>query len=125
MRPIDAEALLLSLFSVGWYDDKDRDIAWELITKQPTVDAKPVEPLTLDELRDEARQGNAVWCVDTDGVSAGLLCYTDCVLDDGKEAHIWLLDEEGNAHQYNAGYMIEGGAKFYRRKPERHKENTK
>lgn len=90
-----------------------------------SIHQMPAKALTLDELRDEARQGNAVWCVDTDGVSAGLLRYTDCVLDDGKEAHIWLLDEECNAARYNARYMLEIGAKFYRRKPEKQKENTK
>lgn len=76
------------------------------------------EPMTLDELRQMARDGGYVWCADTDGMHPGLLCYVECALDYGKEAHIWLLDNEGSAGRYNVGRMIECGAIFYRRKPE-------
>lgn len=77
---------------------------------------QPNEPLTLEELRE--MDGKAVWCVDTDGTYPGLLCYVECVLDEGKEAHIWLLDNEGNVGRYNVRWMIECGASFYRRKEE-------
>ena len=76
------------------------------------------QALALDELREMARLGKSTWCVDTDGTAQGLLCYVDCVFADGKDAHIWLLDIEGNAGRYNVRYMIEMGAKFYRDKPE-------
>lgn len=79
---------------------------------------QPNEPLTLEELRETARDGGYVWCVDMDGTHPGLLCYAECVLDDGKEAHIWLLGNEGNVGRYNVRYMIEQGASFYHRKPE-------
>lgn len=80
--------------------------------------AQQNDPLTLEELRGMAMDGGMAWCVDTDGVHPGLLCFVECVLDDKKEAHIWLLDEEGHAGRYNVRCMLECGAKFYRRPPE-------
>lgn len=75
-------------------------------------------PLALEELRCIAMDGGVAWCADTDGVHPGLLCFVECVLDNGKEAHIWLLDEEGHAGRYNVRCMLDCGAKFYRRPPE-------
>lgn len=91
--------------------------AWNRRARQEQLN----EPLTLEELRE--MDGEPVWCVDTDGMHPGLLCYVECVLDDGKEAHIWLLDHEGNVGRYNVRCMIECGAKFYRRKPEQEESN--
>lgn len=76
------------------------------------------ESLTLEELREMAMAGDMAWCADTDGVHPGLLCLAECVLSDGKDAHIWLLDEEGHVGRYNVQYMLDCGAKFHRRPPE-------
>jgi len=87
----------------------------------PEVEAEPLqpnEPLTLDELREMARSQCPVWCRDTDGFKAGLLCIWDSLFKLEGTPHIWLLDAEGNSGLYDVIAMLKLGAKFYRRRPE-------
>jgi len=91
---------------------------------QSRQDAEPNGPLTLDELRKMAWAGLAVWCVDTDGTAQGLLCMQDDWDEPCKSPHVWLLDEETNAHVCTVEYMLDFGAKFYRSKLELPEERT-
>lgn len=78
----------------------------------------PNLPLTLDELRGMAWSQSPVWCSDTDGVHAGLLCIRDEWCTSERTPHIWLLDEEGHSGVYSIESLLKCGARFYRRKPE-------
>ena len=82
------------------------------------VSRKDNPPLTLEELREMTKSGVAVWCHDADGIAQGLLCMQEDWYDNCKSPHIWLLDEESHAGVYSVRFMLECGAKFYRRKPE-------
>lgn len=76
------------------------------------------KPLTLDELREMAWSQSPVWCRDTDGFKAGLLCIWNALFKLERTPHIWLLDAEGNSGLYDVIAMLKLGAKFYRRRPE-------
>lgn len=42
MRLIDADALETAVFGEAWYDNRDEDIAYELVNNTPIIDAVPV-----------------------------------------------------------------------------------
>lgn len=90
----------------------------KLVQTQPTISFPPNPPLTLEELREMGQSGLAVWCVDADGIAQGLLCMRENWSDSRITPHIWMLDDECNSGVYSVEYMLELGAKFYRRKPE-------
>ena len=42
MRLIDKDALETAVFGEAWYDNRDEDIAYELVSNCPAIDAVPV-----------------------------------------------------------------------------------
>ena len=76
------------------------------------------EPLAPEELREMAWKKTPVWCRDTDGIHAGLLCIRDDWYTSERTPHIWILDEEGNSGVYSVQSLIQAGATFYRRRTE-------
>lgn len=81
-------------------------------------DTKRNDPLTLEELREMAWKQAPVWCNDTDGIHAGLLCIRDEWVTSERTPHIWLLDEEGHSSIYSIDSLLKCGARFYRCRPE-------
>ena len=74
--------------------------------------------LSLEELREMAWKQAPVWCSDTDGIHAGLLCIQDEWVTSERTPHIWLLDEEGHSGIYSIDSLLKCGARFYRCRPE-------
>lgn len=105
-------------------DDGTNDRANQIIAafdSVPEVEAEPLppnDPLTLEELQEMAWSQSPVWCSDTDGLHAGLMCIRDDWCAPGRTPHIWLLDEEGNSGVYSVKTLLKAGAVFYHRKPE-------
>jgi len=118
------EGIVAALYTAGWAfaELRQRLKAYEDTRLYPeevaALVASPNDPLPLDELREMARTGLAVWCLDTDGINQGLLCMRKNWSDSLITPHVCFIDEEGNSGVYPVELMWKMGARFYHRKPE-------
>lgn len=74
-------------------------------------------PLTLKELQEMACKQEPVWCVDHDGINAGLLSMQDAYKKDEQILCIFLQDKEGHIGIYSVADLTKSRARFYRRRP--------
>lgn len=112
MRPIDADALFDSAFKV-WGTEADvgeTNLFMEMINNAPTIAPPPNDPLNLDELRE--MDGDYVYAVLPSGLGNRWAFVQ--VLSGGRSG-THLLYHDGAS---SAGFLLDCGAKFYRRKPE-------
>lgn len=68
--------------------------------------AEKNDPLTLDELREMAQHGLAVWCDDMNGIAQGLLFMRKSYGDSRISPHICLIGKEKTAHIYHVEEMV-------------------
>lgn len=77
MKLIDADALERKLFGASWFDNRDEDVAWNILNYAPTVDAVRAGWISIDDRLPQPTEAVLIH-LSNFGIEVDCMEYSEC-----------------------------------------------